>query len=81
MAKTEEIAKDLAKFKKCMVKFIKCVDAIFSSAAAVVVHPSFAVVASRTRLVLQHIANKDMETIKDKLDTVPQAEKDTMEIK
>lgn len=62
MMMEEDIVEDHAKLKQGLVKVLKCVDAI--SSAAAVVNPIFGVAGSLIRVVLHHIDDEDIRTLK-----------------
>lgn len=64
----EEIVEDHAKLKQGLVKVLKCVDAI--SSAAAVINPIFGVAGSLIRVVLHHIDDEDIRTLKREFNSV-----------
>lgn len=64
----EETVEDHAKLKQGLVKVLKCVDAI--SSAAAVVNPIFGVAGSLIRVVLHHIDDEDIRTLKREFNSV-----------
>lgn len=68
MMMEEEIVEDHAKLKQGLVKVLKCVDAI--SSAAAVVNPIFGVAGSLIRVVLHHIDDEDIRTLKREFNSV-----------
>lgn len=64
----EEIVEDQAKLKQGLVKVLKCVEAI--SSAATVVNPIFGVAGSLIRVVLHHIDDEDIRTLKREFNSV-----------
>lgn len=70
MMMEEEIVEDQAKLKQGLVKVLKCVGAI--SSAAAVVNPIFGVAGSLIRVVLHHIDDEDIRTLKREFNSVNQ---------
>lgn len=68
MMMEEDIVEDHAKLKQGLVKVLKCVDAI--SSAAAVVNPIFGVAGSLIRVVLHHIDDEDIRTLKREFNSV-----------
>lgn len=68
MMMEEEIVEDHAKLKQGLVKVLKCVEAI--SSAATVVNPIFGVAGSLIRVVLHHIDDEDIRTLKREFNSV-----------
>ncbi|XP_061631456.1 protein rapunzel-like [Phyllopteryx taeniolatus] len=67
----EEIVEDRAKLKQGMVKVLQCVATI--SSAAAVVNPIFGVAGSLIRVVLHHIDDEDIRTLKREFGSVNRA--------
>ncbi|KAK2815273.1 hypothetical protein Q7C36_023539 [Tachysurus vachellii] len=57
-----EISEDRDKLKRDLVKVLKCVSAI--SSAAAVVNPIFGVVGSLIRVILHHVDDEDIQTLR-----------------
>lgn len=79
----EKIIEDQAKLKQGLVKVLHCVASI--SSAAAVVNPIFAVAGSLIRVVLHHVDDEDIRTLKrefgsinQKLDKVSQQNRNTL---
>lgn len=66
----EEIAEDRAKLKQGLIKVLECVATI--SSAAAVVNPIFGVAGSLIRVVLHHIDDEDIRTLKREFGSVHQ---------
>lgn len=64
----EEIVEDHAKLKQGLVTVLKCVDAV--SSAAAVINPIFGVAGSLIRVVLHHIDDEDIRTLKREFNSV-----------
>ncbi|XP_062394790.1 protein rapunzel isoform X2 [Sardina pilchardus] len=72
MADTDiEILEDRDKLKRSMVKVLECVATI--SSAAAVVNPIFGVAGSLIRVVLHHIDDEEIKTLKREFGTVHRA--------
>lgn len=67
----EEILEDQAKLKQGLVKVLQCVATI--SSAAAVVNPIFGVAGSLIRVVLHHIDDEDIRTLKREFSSVHRA--------
>ncbi|XP_033496220.2 protein rapunzel [Epinephelus lanceolatus] len=67
----EEIIEDRAKLKQGLVKVLQCVSTI--SSAAAVVNPIFGVAGSLIRVVLHHIDDEDIRTLKREFGSVHRA--------
>ncbi|XP_069571193.1 protein rapunzel [Brachyistius frenatus] len=70
----EEIREDRAKLKQGMIKVLHCVASI--SSAAAVVNPIFGVAGSLIRVVLHHVDDEDIRTLKREFGSVNEALKD-----
>ncbi|XP_034030127.1 protein rapunzel-like [Thalassophryne amazonica] len=68
---SEELTEDQAKLKQSLVKVLQCVAAI--SSAAAVVNPIFGVAGSLIRVVLHHIDDEDIRTLKREFGSVNRA--------
>ncbi|XP_030013655.1 protein rapunzel [Sphaeramia orbicularis] len=68
---SEEIVEDQAKLKQGLVKVLQCVATI--SSAAAVVNPIFGVAGSLIRVVLHHIDDEDIRTLKREFGSVNRA--------
>lgn len=68
MMMDEEIVEDHTKLKQGLVKVLQCVGAI--SSAAAVVNPIFGVAGSLIRVVLHHIDDEDIRTLKREFNSV-----------
>lgn len=68
MMMDEEIVEDHAKLKQGLVTVLKCVEAI--SSAAAVVNPIFGVAGSLIRVVLHHVDDEDIRTLKREFNSV-----------
>ncbi|KAM3873006.1 protein rapunzel-like [Diretmus argenteus] len=68
---SEEIIEDRAKLKQGLVKVLQCVATI--SSAAAVVNPIFGVAGSLIRVVLHHVDDEDIRTLKREFGTVNKA--------
>lgn len=68
MMMEEEIVEDHAKLKQGLVTVLKCVDAV--SSAAAVINPIFGVAGSLIRVVLHHIDDEDIRTLKREFNSV-----------
>lgn len=64
----EEVMEDQAKLKQGLVKVLQCVATI--SSAAAVVNPIFGVAGSLIRVVLHHIDDEDIRTLKREFESV-----------
>lgn len=64
----EELMEDQAKLKQGLVKVLQCVATI--SSAAAVVNPIFGVAGSLIRVVLHHIDDEDIRTLKREFESV-----------
>lgn len=67
----EEIIEDRAKLKQGLVKVLQCVATI--SSAAAVVNPIFGVAGSLIRVVLHHVDDEDIRTLKREFGSVNRA--------
>lgn len=67
----EEINEDRAKLKQGLVKVLQCVATI--SSAAAVVNPIFGVAGSLIRVVLHHVDDEDIRTLKREFNSVKKA--------
>ncbi|KAI9532167.1 hypothetical protein NQZ68_034372 [Dissostichus eleginoides] len=67
----EEILEDRAKLKQGLVKVLQCVATI--SSAAAVVNPIFGVAGSLIRVVLHHVDDEDIRTLKREFGSVNRA--------
>lgn len=67
----EEIVEDQAKLKQGLIKVLQCVSTI--SSAAAVVNPIFGVAGSLIRVVLHHIDDEDIRTLKREFSSVNRA--------
>lgn len=67
----EEISEDRAKLKQGLVKVLQCVATI--SSAAAVVNPIFGVAGSLIRVVLHHVDDEDIRTLKREFGSVNRA--------
>lgn len=68
---SEEIESDQAKLKQGLVKVLECVATI--SSAAAVVNPIFGVAGSLIRVVLNHVDDEDIRTLKREFGSVNRA--------
>ncbi|KAJ0066671.1 hypothetical protein NL108_017596 [Boleophthalmus pectinirostris] len=68
---TEEVLEDKEKLKQGLVKVLQCVATI--SSAAAVVNPIFGVAGSLIRVVLHHIDDEDIRTLKREFGSVNRA--------
>ncbi|KAE8289182.1 hypothetical protein D5F01_LYC13062 [Larimichthys crocea] len=71
MMMDEEIIEDRAKLKQGLVKVLECVATI--SSAAAVVNPIFGVAGSLIRVVLHHVDDEDIRTLKREFGSVNRA--------
>lgn len=67
----EEIVEDRAKLKQGLIKVLECVATI--SSAAAVVNPIFGVAGSLIRVVLHHVDDEDIRTLKREFGSVNKA--------
>lgn len=68
---SEDVVEDQAKLKQGLVKVLQCVATI--SSAAAVVNPIFGVAGSLIRVVLHHIDDEDIRTLKREFSSVNRA--------